>query len=243
MVNGEERRVIDLKYHLLTLIAVFLALAVGVVVGTVLPGPELVFGEQQTVIADLKATFDELKSEASARQAELELLRREKLAAEELGRCALPLLVAGRLSGKKVGLIVPSYEASIVAEVRSLLTLAGAEVVWECTPYEEAGTPPEKVDAAVFIGPWEGKAVSRLTSLRRALISRGIRVVGAVEKGSEASMFKEWGIPGVDNIDSPPGQAALVALIAGTDGYYGLSPVASDGYLPPKVVEWGKQNE
>jgi hypothetical protein len=233
--------VVDFKYHLLTLIAVFLALAVGVVVGTALPGSEMVFGEQQNVIADLRATFDELKSEASARQAELELLRRERLAAEELGRCALPLLVAGRLSGQKVGLVLPSYPASTVAEVRAALALAGAEVVWECAPGEQAAAPPAKVDAAVLIGPWEAKATSHLTLLRRSLRSRGVRVVGAVGKGGDASIFKELGISGVDNIDSPPGQAALVALLAGADGYYGLSPTASDGYLPGVVAEWGKR--
>lgn len=231
---------VDLKYHLLTLIAVFLALAVGIVVGTALPGLELVLGEQQSVIADLKATFDELRSEASARQAELELLRRERLAAEELGRCALPLLVADRLKGQKIGLIVPNYQAAVVAKVKTLLAVAGAEVVWECVPSEQADTPPEKVDAAVLIGPWEAKTIANLTLWRRALKSRGIRVIGAVEKGGDASMFKEWSIPGVDNIDSPPGQAALVALIAGTDGHYGLSPAASDGYLPGVVADWGK---
>ncbi|MDK2882489.1 MAG: hypothetical protein PWP58_825 [Bacillota bacterium] len=232
---------VDFKYHLLTLIAVFLALAVGVIVGTALPGAELVFGEQQSVIEELKVTFEELRNEVSARQAEIELLRREKLAAEEFGRCVLPLLVADRLTGRKIGLIIASPPTPTLAEVRTLLTLAGAEVVFECTPGEQAVAPPERLDAAVLIGPWEARNAEDLTLLRRILTSRGVRMVGAVGKGGDTSLFKEWSIPAVDNIDSASGQAALVALLAGTDGYYGLSPVASDGYFPSVVVEWGKQ--
>lgn len=267
--------VIDLKYHLLTLTAVFLALALGIVIGTSLPGAELVWGQQQSVIADLKATFTELKNEAIAREAELEFLRRQKLAAEELGRLALPLLVQGRLNGSKIGVVALSGTAS--PELEAVLTLAGAEIAWvwcpssseeystlanaktgrglalyltgrtEAPPWPGFSGPvgaPAAIDALVLLGCPGEKASPGLASFSRALREQGITVLGADvhAAGQESStlFFRELGISSVDNLDSPAGLAALVALLKGAQGHYGSDPAAVDGYLPPLVAAWGE---
>jgi len=241
---------VDLKYHLLTLTAVFLALTLGIFIGTALPGPELIWGEQQNVIADLKATFSELKSESSAQKAELAALRRQKLAADELGRCAFPVLVKDRLNGKRAGLIVPA--AGTADALAETLTIAGAEVSWEFAvgpaadrlAQAEAGraaalyllgetkdapwpgcTPaagaPAPVEAVVLYGPIERAAAPGLAALCRTLKGRDIRVIGAVATSNQENSFALFQEWQLSGVDNADTPAGSAALVALLQGAQG----------------------
>lgn len=233
---------VDFKYHLITLTAVFLALALGIFIGTALPGAELVWGEQQDVIAELQSTFAELKNESNAVKAQLATLKQQNTAAEEFGSLGLAVLTRRRLEGLTVGLVTPSDAAA--GKLREVLRNAGAKVVWEVVSVPGTSLrpdPPAPADAAVLVGPWPKDTLAEVGAFCQALKGQRVRVIAAVparEQNKSALPFQEWRVSSVDNIDSSAGLATLVALLAGAEGHFGCGATASDGFLPALVHEW-----
>ncbi|MBC7344505.1 MAG: copper transporter, partial [Clostridia bacterium] len=66
--------------------------------------------------------------------------------------------------------------------------------------------------------------------LARQLRQTGVLVI-AVEKTdtipSRISYYRNLGISSVDNVDTVPGRLALVLLLEGSTGHYGIKPTAS----------------
>jgi len=142
---------IDFRYHLVSLIAVFLALALGILLGA---GPlNQTIGDQLTgQVEDLREDRDRLRAELDL--ATLQLERRDEyldaVAAETLG---------SRLEGRAVAVIVlPDANADDVADVRQRLTQAAATITAEVT-ITQAWTDP---DAATFRSSFAGQLASYL---------------------------------------------------------------------------------
>lgn len=108
---------IDFRYHLVSLVAVFLALSVGLVLGTtVLDGPVRA-GLGQDGVADR-----DLPGEVSALREELE-------AADAFALAAAPRLVGGALADQRVLLVTtPDTPDDLAGRVTPLLEQAGARV-------------------------------------------------------------------------------------------------------------------
>ena len=58
--------IIDLRYHVFSLAAVFLALGLGIAIGSALPGTDTLLREQEKVITRLEEEFAQLRSERRA---------------------------------------------------------------------------------------------------------------------------------------------------------------------------------
>jgi Copper transport outer membrane protein, MctB len=113
--------VIDFRYHLVSIIAIFLALAVGLVVGaTSLSGPvETALSKAEKAVSDannnLRAHNDLLKRQASNDQA--------------FAQAGSDRLVGGLLTGEDVAVIAaPNVTSSMTSGVISTLEQAGAKV-------------------------------------------------------------------------------------------------------------------
>jgi hypothetical protein len=113
--------VIDFRYHLVSIVAVFLALAIGIVIGaTQLKG----------------ATESTLDSQSRAEQHQIGSLRTQNKSlqsqlgtAQQFAQASGPDLLAGRLSGQRVVLVTaPGSDSAIVTGVTATLTQAGAKV-------------------------------------------------------------------------------------------------------------------
>jgi hypothetical protein len=119
---GEPLLVIDFRYHLVSLIAVFLAVALGIVIGTTqLNGPVLTnLQNQVTALQDDKRT---LEDETRQLQTQLDQVGSFE---EAVG----PTLVADTLTDRSVLLVVASGEVpdEVVEGVTALLGSAGATV-------------------------------------------------------------------------------------------------------------------
>jgi hypothetical protein len=110
---------IDFRYHLVSIVAVFLALAIGIVVGSTALKPAVLTGLQKTATAE-KGRIDAL----FARNAQL---NNQLKAAESYAQSGEHLALGGLLDGQRVVLVTaPGFPAGVVTGVSSALTLAGA---------------------------------------------------------------------------------------------------------------------
>ena len=126
----------DLRYHLASLMSVFLALAVGIVVGVSLGSSERQAGTIRSVQQDVAAIRSE---DSRLKEVNNELQRRLAQREEAEEQELLPLAVRGRLAGNRVALLVIGDAGEeLQAPITHALHLAGAEVIILRLPRGEA---------------------------------------------------------------------------------------------------------
>ena len=112
----------DYRYHALSLAAVLLALAVGVLIGVAIGDSNLVSSAKSGIVSDLNSEVDSARRQTGQLQ--------EKLAGEESFANGLyPLAVHNLLGGRSIGLVFLGASSNKVdGLVRSAVTHAGGEV-------------------------------------------------------------------------------------------------------------------
>jgi copper transport outer membrane protein MctB len=141
----------DFRYHALSLVAVFLALMIGLLLGVAIGDQGLVSSAERNVRDSLRKDV----RQANARSADL---RRELRARDRVDEGLYPLLVEDRLAGRRIGLIgLGDLPDSTIAAVRDALSntggrLSGVAVVGEPVPegaarsVKGASDPPSNAD-------------------------------------------------------------------------------------------------
>jgi Copper transport outer membrane protein, MctB len=122
--------VISLRYHIVSLVAVFLALALGIVVGsTVL---------QEGTVSVLRATSDRVRAESDQNSRENLALKQEISRLQSFGATVLPELVQDRLEGRSVVLVdTDKVDSGMRDSVRKVLEDAGGTVDGQITFADE----------------------------------------------------------------------------------------------------------
>ena len=112
---------IDFRYHLVSIVAVFLALAIGIVLGST----EL----QGTTLDALRGVNNSLTRQLSAAEAQRGDYAQQAGASDAFLKTAEPKLLDGMLSGDRVVIVTePGAPSSVVAGVTQAAKLAGAAV-------------------------------------------------------------------------------------------------------------------
>jgi Copper transport outer membrane protein, MctB len=141
---------VDFRYHLISLIAVILALALGILAGSgFLGGPILEQLEED--VSDLASENDRLQGEIDRRETQLDQ-------AQEFALQAEPFLTRGELSGEEI--VVFQFEGSenrVAEGVKTQLVDAGAEIVTEITlsPKLALESAPARDELALIAGSLE----------------------------------------------------------------------------------------
>jgi hypothetical protein len=111
----------DFRYHALSLVAVFLALAIGILLGATI-GNSLVSDADKGLRSSLHQ--DVINARNAANQAQSQLNQRDKIISS-----ALPMLVQGELGGQRIAIVATgSLPSSIESEVRQTVETAGGAV-------------------------------------------------------------------------------------------------------------------
>src|SRR5438874_8283678 len=92
----------DLRYHVASLAAVFVALVIGILVGVAISSNSSISNPERKVLEQQKA---DLKTQLDAQTARLAQLAQSQRAAVALSQAAYPLVMADRLRGKRIGLV------------------------------------------------------------------------------------------------------------------------------------------
>ncbi len=112
---------IDFRYYLVSIVSIFLALAVGIVLGA---GPL-----QQDIGARLTEQIKTLRAEKTQLRTDLDTARRNAAARDTFSSAVAPAVLKGRLTGKTVALVVaPGVDADLVKNATASLIAAGAKV-------------------------------------------------------------------------------------------------------------------
>jgi len=156
--------VISLRYHIVSLVAVFLALALGIVVGsTVL---------QEGTVSVLRATSERVRQESDRNSRENVTLKQDKARLEAFGTALLPELVQGRLKGRPVVLVdTDKVDDGLRGTVRKALEDAGAEIDGQITFSDQHLTLAAEADRTA-IGQLLGADAGAADVLRGTLVKR-----------------------------------------------------------------------
>lgn len=218
---AEERAavaMVDLRWHTASLVAVFLALGIGVLVG----GAAVVGGPLRT---RQRAAVRQVEAQVAALGQERTQLDRTRAFAAE----ALPWLVAGRLAGGRVT-VVSLGQPGAADQLRSTLGLAGAQTETLLVP---AGLAPATASGWAVYGPgprvqqwrraaaelaravWSGGGLADLEGSGSVLAGGSLQPAGAVVllvgPGSDPRVAADVAR---SLIAARPGAAAIVGAVA-----------------------------
>jgi hypothetical protein len=127
--------VIDFRYHLVSLIAVFLAIALGIVIGTTQLNGRVLDGLQGQVSA--------LQEDKRGLEDQTQQLQAQADSADSFQQAVAPALVDGRLVDRSVLLVVTGdqVETQTVDQVTALIEEAGGSVTGEISVRPEYSDP------------------------------------------------------------------------------------------------------
>lgn len=119
---------IDLKYHITSIVAIFLALGLGVLIGSSIVGDNLLVDQQKKMIDRLEEQFYVLRDKEDKLVTDNEYKNSIISNYENYSQTVLPLVVEGKLQGYKTAVVVTG-DGEMPAGMASALSTSGAEVV------------------------------------------------------------------------------------------------------------------
>lgn len=209
---------VDFRYHLVSIIAVFLALAVGIVLGTTaLKGP---------VLDDLRDNIKRLSSDKRVLESDVGILRGQVKVADDFAATVGPGLVRGTLADQRVLLVTtPETPSDVVQRVVTLLGESGATVTGQLRMLPTMSDPQrakvvedlvaEVVPAGVDLP--DGDPVQRATAELAAALTTPARGK-SVENGEAQAVvsgFEEADLVQFDSAGPTLLQATLAVVLSG----------------------------
>ncbi|MGO0122873.1 copper transporter [Desulfothermobacter acidiphilus] len=156
--------IIDLRYHIATLVALFLMLGLGILIGTSLIGNDALLRQQEQMATRLEKQLEELRQENMRVQKLCEATESENRNLRKFAQEVLPYVVAGKLKGRQVAVVEVAGKAP-VGMIGALKT-AGAVVEPVISLLDDYTSPSADLSVAQALG-WptdnQGEVLSRLS--------------------------------------------------------------------------------
>jgi hypothetical protein len=213
--------VIDFRYHLVSIVSIFLALAVGIVLGA---GPL-----QQQIGQTLTNQVSQLRKDKADLRSQLDTERQALEAADEFAAAVTPELVGSHLGGRSVVIVMlPGADSSVADSVAATMKTAGATVNGRVRLTAAWADPdPGKVafrdQLSSNLGPLVGSTASATASVNDrmgAILAKGLMVSSVAEadrvtEQSEQAIsgLKEAGLITVDG--QTPKLSTLAVTVVG----------------------------
>ena len=238
---------ISFRYHIFTIVAIFLAVGLGLLFGTSVVQPAL--------IHDLHRQVDQLTKEGSATRAEVGDLRAQVGELEKAGDI-LAAVDPGTLSGAQVVLVThDGVDAGLLSEARRSLSEAGTKIVailsvtdrMAATDEQSRQTLAELLDmsAATDAATLQDRAAQILAQrLAAGGTRRGVQPAGSdpLEAFLAANFLTTpAGSPAISSSDLPGigGKGQIVVVLSGGNGEPAVTPQAFFVPLVDDLVQRG----
>lgn len=184
--------IVDFRYHLVSIIAVFLALAIGIVVGTAaLNGP---------IQDGLRNSINRLSDDKRNLEADVEDLRAQVTASDDFATSVGPQLVGDALADQRVLLVTtPDTSGDLADGLRLLLADAGASVTGSLEVRPALGEPEQR---------------QLIEDLVAQVIPAGVQLPEGdpVERAAAELAAALTSKPGTDEVDRGEAQAVVSAF-------------------------------
>jgi len=228
--------VIDFRYHVVSIVAVFLALALGLFIGaTTLRG---------TVRGDITTRTEAVAHSNGVLRGQVSGLNKQLKAAQSVDNALMPYAVQGRLAGQSVVVVsAPGIDSSIRSNVLKALALAGATVAADVRlqdqlldPQQEqfVGSLADQVAIASRPLPNASGSVRAMSVLADALVTNPqLKPVSRTSAARVLSAFAAGNLLSVSGDVTQPGSVAILlappapAPTAGTSASPSPSPSTS----------------
>ncbi len=207
--------IIDIRHHLASLVAVFLALGLGMIIGASLSSDGRLVNEQAALIDAIDAQLTQLKTEKSRWEQQAQQAASETALYKEFLETLLPDLIGGMLATTPVGVV--NMDNRIGSTIEQTITAAGGVLSYQAIGYPaEPGVVTTKARAGpgklVVVAGANGP-LEQTRRLVQELRQAGLRVVVA----GAAEWARNLNIPGVsvvNRVDTAIGQLQLVKQLA-----------------------------
>ncbi len=121
---------IDLRYHIATVTALFLALGIGIFIGSTVISDGILIKEQEQIIVLLEKEFDKLRDDNRLLKSNVVSLQENLNTYDELGKEIFPMIAGQTLTDKRVGLLITNPDFN-PEEFMGDLKETGVEKVFE----------------------------------------------------------------------------------------------------------------
>ncbi|MER5623005.1 copper transporter [Streptosporangium sp. NPDC002544] len=215
---------IDFRYHLVSIVAIFLALSVGIVLGTTLL--------EDPVIKASEGLANQLREGNNELRTQVEALQRREAGNDAFVAADTPRLVQDALVGKRVVVVeAPGATVSVRESAQQVIEEAGAIVTGRITLTERYIDPTQTgfVDklavgakAAETVFPVEGTAYDKAAQVLADAIVTSDPVQAGKEHPAGVGILDAFQRAGLLTItDDPAKRAELALMIAPAEAYTG----------------------
>lgn len=226
---------IDFRYHLVSIVAVFLALAIGLVLGATQLQPETTrFLNSQSNTE--KHQIDSLRAQNRSLQSQLG-------SAQQFAQADASALLAGRLAGQRVVLVTaPGADSAIATGITAALTLAGAKVSGQValqpaffdTSAQNESSLDNLTQAVTPAGLVPVSPTSQLASDTKIGAQNQAAQVIAASLVTSAATVAGQTVP--DSADLPAAQAEQILSKFAQQGFLQVSPASGATALAPATL-------
>ncbi|WIV10983.1 copper transporter [Proteiniborus sp. MB09-C3] len=117
----------NIKYYVLTVVSIFLALAIGIYIGFMFDAQDILMSQKEDIVTQLEERFDYLEEENKTVRDEIAKVTQENEQIKEFNRAIYGDVIKDKLNGVKIAIIETS-EDYIYKGIGQILESAGAEV-------------------------------------------------------------------------------------------------------------------
>jgi hypothetical protein len=211
--------VINFRYHVVSLTAVFLALAIGLVLGTAaLNGP----------LSD--ALNDQVKAlgkDNKQLRERVSLLEDDVNKQEQFAAQIAPLALAQKLAGRRVTIVSVTSGGDYVQGIADLLTTAGAKITGEVHIKDDFTNPAKSVDMLdladkadpasipVTTLPTNSDGVETSSALLAAVLTDRTPAVPEADRNAVLAAYTQASYISIDDKHKVTGPAEAIVLVAG----------------------------
>lgn len=177
---------VELRYHVVSLIAVFLALGLGILIGSTIVRDNLIAEQQIKMIDRLEDQFYILRERESQLISENEYFKQVINNYENYSQVLLPAIVHEKLRGQKVGIVVTGGK-EMPAGLLNALSISGAEVISQTVILANIGLQEDNIKEKV--SSYYGVEDDNDTDLLRRHIARSVAYIVSAEAESGNALF------------------------------------------------------
>lgn len=228
---------VDLKYHIVSIVAVFIALGMGILIGSTIVSNDVMVMQQQKLINSLERQFADLREHESTLMAED--VKKSKMITnyENFAQSMLVPVVTDQLKGRNVAVVVSGNQA-MPSGIINTLGLAGASVNNQAMVLENINMKDSKLRTKLI--DYFGLDNNTTSDVLRQQIAQALALLVTNRADPALNVFlNENKLIKMTNTNNNP--IDTVILIGGSDTLGQSYPEGFDSMLIKTLLENGIQ--